>query len=86
MAPVTVADIRQKIADNPDREEWYPIHRMSDEEIAKAIAAGFSWVAAMDLAYDPEAPFDLADTTDEEAGEFIKSHFEQPPRIGSAET
>ncbi|URK88669.1 hypothetical protein LP421_16935 [Rhizobium sp. RCAM05350] len=73
MAGMTVAAIRQKIADNPHREDWYPIRRMSDEELGKAIVAGFSWIAAMDNPYDPEAPFDLADVTDAQVEAFANS-------------
>ena len=73
MALMTVADIREKIAANPDREEWSPIRRMSDEEIEKAIAAGFAWVAAMDSPHDGSTPFDLADITDAEVEAFAKN-------------
>lgn len=81
---ITVASIRSKIAedielsrlareqglDRPEREDWFPIRRMGDEEIKKAIDAGFGWTKRMDEPFDPDAPFDLADTTDAEVEAF----------------
>lgn len=86
---ITVASIRAKIAEDvelsrqarergverPEREEWFPIRRMSDEEIQKAIDAGFSWTKSMEQPFDPDAPFDLADTTDDEVNAFTMARF-----------
>lgn len=83
-AKITVASIRAKIAEDmglsrqaheqglvwPEREDWFPIRRMSDEEIQKAIDAGFSWTKCMNEPFDPDAPFDLADVTDDEVEAF----------------
>lgn len=85
---ITVASIRAKIAEDielsrqafedglgrPEREDWYPIRRMSDEEIQKAINAGFGWTKRMHEPFDPDAPFDLADTSDDEVKAFVMSH------------
>ncbi len=81
---ITVASIRAKIAedlelsrqareqglDRQEREDWFPIRRMSDEEIQRAIDAGFGWTKRMDEPFDPDAPFDLADMTDDEIEAF----------------